>query len=94
MTHTSKIELDNSSLRSKNIEEQIEDAKLMLENSKKELQNAKMMRKHSVEYDAIVNSIQKYPTRKESNSKLARLNKELNVLQVNNLFFLLYRCFG
>ncbi|CAB0043122.1 unnamed protein product [Trichogramma brassicae] len=77
----SQDELKNYEELADEIELEIKEAKLNIEKTKAELQEAKRVRKNRIEYDVLAKVIMEQPDRKETDLKLANLQKELSVLK-------------
>ncbi|XP_014219354.1 THO complex subunit 7 homolog [Copidosoma floridanum] len=77
----SQEEQKNYENLSKEIDLEIEEAKVNIEKTKAELQEAKQVRKNRIEYDVLAKVINVQPDRRETNVKLATLQKELGSLK-------------
>jgi len=81
VSNMSQEEQKNYENLAKEIDIEIEDAKVNIEKTKAELQEAKQVRKNRIEYDVLAKVINEQPDRKETNAKLATLQKELGGLR-------------
>ena len=86
VSNMSEEELKNYENLAKEIEGEIEEAKVNIDKTKEELQEAKRVRKNRIEYDVLAKVIMEQPDRKETNLKLEELQKELGTLKVITLF--------
>ncbi|KAJ3090395.1 THO complex subunit 7 [Quaeritorhiza haematococci] len=63
------------------IEQEIQEAKADIENLKLELEEAQRQRRNKMEYDSMAKTINKYPTRQQSQINITQLNVDITRLE-------------